>query len=76
MIFREGVVRDNRGLSTTPAFAWQILKNETHVYFISVMEIKYTWVFFYGSGPDTYAKEKKDAVIYESAFYPVHCGNG
>ena len=30
-IFREGVVRDNRGLSTTPAFAWQILKNETHV---------------------------------------------
>ena len=31
MIFREGVVRDNRGLSTTPAFAWQILKNETHV---------------------------------------------
>ena len=33
MIFREGVVRDNRGLSTTPAFAWQILKNETHVYF-------------------------------------------
>ena len=55
---------------------WQILKNETHVYFISVMEIKYTWVFFYGSGPDTYAKEKKDAVIYESAFYPVYCGNG
>ena len=32
------------------------------------MEIKYTWVFFYGFGPDTYAKEKKDAVIYESAF--------
>lgn len=23
---------------------------------------------FYGSGPDTYAKEKKDAAIYESAF--------
>lgn len=23
---------------------------------------------FFGSGPDTYAKEKKDAVIYESAF--------
>ena len=40
------------------------------------MEIKYTWVFFYDSGPDTYAKEKKDAAIYESAFYPVHCGNG
>ena len=31
---------------------------------------------FYGSGPDTYAKEKKDVAIYESAFYPVHCGNG
>ena len=40
------------------------------------MEIKYKWAFFYGFGPDTYAKEKKDAVIYESAFYPVHCGNG
>ena len=39
------------------------------------MEIKYTWVFFYDSGPDTYAKEKKDAAIYESAFYPVHCGD-
>ena len=60
----------------TGACTWQILKNETHVYFISIMEIKYTWVFFYDSGPDTYAKEKKDAAIYESAFYPVHCGNG
>ena len=65
--FREGVIG---------ACTWQILKNETHVYFISVTEIEYTWVFFYGSGADEYAKEKKNAVIYESAFYPVYCGNG
>ena len=39
----------------TGACTWQILKNETHVYFISVTEIKYTWVFFYGSGVDEYA---------------------
>ena len=60
----------------TGACTWHILKNETHVYFISVTEIEYTWVFFYGSGADEYAKEKKNAVIYESAFYPVYCGNG
>ena len=59
----------------TGARTWQILKNETHVYFISVTEIEYTWVFFYGSGADEYAKEKKNAVIYESAFYPVYCGD-
>ena len=53
----------------TGACTWQILKNETHVYFISVTEIEYTWVFFYGSGADEYAKEEKNAVIYESSFF-------
>ena len=34
----------------TGACTWQILKNETHVYFISVTEIEYTWVFFMAPG--------------------------
>ena len=60
----------------TGACTWQILKNETHVYFISVTEIEYTWVFFMASERMNMQRRRKNAVIYESAFYPVYCGNG